>query len=112
MGLLFSFFRIMNESNIEKRLFKLQDKEYKEFQSKLIPNINKDNIIGIRIPHLRKLAKEIAKENQRGEFLNSLPHKYYEENKTISETIKHEIYKLSLLTEKFSYIVSNLTRIM
>ena len=107
MELLFSFFRIMNESNIEKRLFKLQDKEYKEFQSKLIPNINKDNIIGIRIPHLRKLAKEIAKENQRGDFLNSLPHKYYEENHLHSfliEEMKDEKECLESLDKFLPYV--------
>lgn len=97
----------MNESNIEKRLFDLQDKEYKEFQSKLIPNINKDNIIGIRIPHLRKLAKEIAKENQRGDFLNSLPHKYYEENHLHSfliEEMKDEKECLESLDKFLPYI--------
>ena len=107
MGLLFSFFIIMNESNIEKRLFDLQDKEYKEFQSKLIPNINKDNIIGIRIPHLRKLAKEIAKENQRGDFLNSLPHKYYEENHLHSfliEEMKDEKECLESLDKFLPYV--------
>ena len=107
MGLLFSFFRIMNTNNIEKRLFKLQDKEYKEFQSKLIPNINKANIIGIRIPHLRKLAKEIAKENQRGDFLNSLPHKYYEENHLHSfliEEMKDEKECLESLDKFLPYI--------
>lgn len=107
MGLLFSFFRIMNINNIEKRLFKLQDKEYKEFQSKLIPNINKDNIIGIRIPYLRKLAKEIAKENQRGDFFNSLPHKYYEENHLHSfliEEIKDEKECLESLNKFLPYV--------
>ncbi|MBO7277651.1 MAG: DNA alkylation repair protein [Bacteroidales bacterium] len=97
----------MNESNIEKRLFDLQDKEYKEFQSKLIPNINKDNIIGIRIPHLRKLAKEIAKENQRGDFLNSLPHKYYEENHLHSfliEEMKDEKECLESLDKFLPYV--------
>ena len=50
----------MNTNNIEKRLFKLQDKEYKEFQSKLIPNINKDNIIGREYP--RSSKKESASQ--------------------------------------------------
>ena len=56
------------------------DNNYKEFQSKLIPNINKDTILGIRTPALRRMAKDIFNSNERNIFLNDLPHKYYEEN--------------------------------
>ena len=52
-------------NSIEKDLFKLQDKEYKEFQSKLVPNINPDNIIGIRTPDLRNYAKELFRSKLR-----------------------------------------------
>lgn len=63
--------------NIEKELFKLQDLEYKSFHSRLMPNINPDNIIGVRVPLLRALAKKIKWDE---EFAEKLPHKYYEEN--------------------------------
>lgn len=53
---------------ILKQLFELQDKKYKEFHSSLCPNV--DNIIGVRIPELRKLAKQIAKENPK-EFIEN-----------------------------------------
>ena len=66
--------------NIEKELFKLQDKKYRDFQSKLIPNINMDTIIGVRTPELKKLAKVIVKNGNYESFLDNLPHKYYEEN--------------------------------
>ena len=66
--------------NIIDELFKLQDKEYREFQSKLIPNINKERIIGVRTPLLRQLSKKIIKENNYSDFLNDLPHKYFDEN--------------------------------
>lgn len=66
--------------NIRDELFKLQDKEYRDFQSKLIPNINKENIIGVRTPLLRQLSKKIIKENNYSDFLNDLPHKYFDEN--------------------------------
>lgn len=56
-----------------------QDKKYGDFQRKLAPNISGDTIIGVRVPVLRKLAKEITGED-REDFLNSLPHRYYEEN--------------------------------
>ena len=61
-------------------LFKLQDKKYREFQIKLVPNINPDTIIGIRTPDMRNYAKELFKKGDYNTFLNDLPHKYYEEN--------------------------------
>ena len=65
-----------------KQLFALQDYEYQAFQAKLIPNIPSDTIIGVRIPQLRRLAKQLAKEEQDkcAEFLKQPPHHYYEEN--------------------------------
>ena len=65
---------------IDKFLFDNQDLKYKEFNSKLIPNISRDKIIGVRIPLLRKFAKEIKDCDYIEEFLNELPHKYHEEN--------------------------------
>ncbi len=40
-------------------LKEIGDKKYKEFHQNLVPGIN--NIIGIQIPKLRAMAKEIAK---------------------------------------------------
>ncbi|MBR3789210.1 MAG: DNA alkylation repair protein [Clostridia bacterium] len=60
-------------------LFSLQDKEYREFNGKLIPTVSKENVIGIRIPVLRKYEKEIRNTEKAREFLKSLPHKYTEE---------------------------------
>lgn len=60
-------------------LFSLQDEEYREFNIKLIPTVAKENVIGIRIPVLRKYEKEIRNSEKAKEFLNSLPHKYTEE---------------------------------
>ena len=65
---------------IQERLFALQDLKYREFHSKLMPTVNKDRIIGVRTPDLRKFAKEINKSDLKVDFLNSLPHKYYEED--------------------------------
>ena len=66
--------------NIIDRLMIVKDDKYKEFQSKLVPNISKETIIGIRTPEMRTIAKEIFNSEDREEFLNNLPHKYYEEN--------------------------------
>lgn len=77
--------------NLQKQLFDMQDQEYKEFHQKLIPTVDEDAVIGIRIPALRKFAKEFAKREEAKEFLKELPHRYYEENNLhafVIETIK------------------------
>ena len=43
------------------RLFDMQDTKYRDFQSKLIPNVSDELFIGIRTPNLRKYAKELYK---------------------------------------------------
>ena len=65
---------------IRKTLFSLQDTKYGDFQAKLIPTIGRETVIGVRTPALRKYAKELAKEKEIQEFLQDLPHKYFEEN--------------------------------
>ena len=65
---------------IKNELFSMQDKGYRDFQSRLIPNIDKDRIIGVRFPHARKYAVQIAGNPDIEKFLNNLPHFYYEEN--------------------------------
>lgn len=70
----------MRTSDIVKRLFELQDTAYRDFHSRLVPTLDKETIIGVRIPALRAFAKELSKSEDIDLFLNSLPHKYYEEN--------------------------------
>lgn len=65
---------------IVKMLKEYEDLEYREFNSKLIPNISKDKIIGVRMPILRKIVKDIYMNDYIDEFLDELPHKYQEEN--------------------------------
>lgn len=62
----------MNE--LQKRLFELQDIKYKEFHSKLMPGIDPDSVIGIRVPVLRAFAKSYAKTEEAGAFIQTLPH--------------------------------------
>lgn len=64
--------------NITEALFGLQDSAYADFQSKLTPGIPRELFIGVRVPQLRQLAKNL--KNQSCAFQNSLPHKYFEEN--------------------------------
>ena len=65
---------------IQKKLFELQDLKYRDFHSKLMPTVCKDKIIGVRVPQLRKFSKELNKSELKEDFLNTLPHKYYEED--------------------------------
>ena len=62
------------------KLLELQDLEYKEFHSKLMPTIDPDKIIGVRTPKLRKLAVSIKDRDEIAVFMKGLPHRYYEEN--------------------------------
>lgn len=65
---------------LQDKLFALQDKQYAAFQAKLTPGVPEDSFIGIRVPVLRKFAKEFAKEAECEDFLQQLPHQYYDEN--------------------------------
>ena len=66
-------------TEIQKELFVLQDKGYQSGSVKLNPSVDPDTIIGVRIPALRKLAKELKGTEEAEGFLSLLPHKYFEE---------------------------------
>lgn len=70
----------MITEEIKTELFQLQDEAYRDFQGKLIPTIERDTIIGVRTPELRKLAKKLVKRDDVDEFLAVLPHLYFDEN--------------------------------
>lgn len=63
-----------------EKLFELQDIEYKEFNSKLLPTVDPDLVIGVRTPKLRSLAKQLAKTSGSAAYFDCLPHRYFEEN--------------------------------
>lgn len=65
---------------IQKHLFELQDIKYRDFHSRLMPDTDKETVIGIRVPVLRKYAKSIAGTELSEKFIKELPHHYYEEN--------------------------------
>ena len=66
-------------TGIAGRLYELRDEKYAEMQRSLIPNIDADLVMGVRIPVVRKLAKELT-DDEKAAFIASLPHKYYDEN--------------------------------
>lgn len=67
-------------TDLQKELFKLKDEKYKEFHSRLIPNIESEKIIGIRMPVLKKFVNDNSDSLLNSGFLTALPHEYYEEN--------------------------------
>ncbi len=95
-------------TDIQKRLFELQDLKYRDFTAALIPTVDKTRVIGVRTPMIRKLAKELT-EAQKEEFITNLPHKYYEENNLhacIIESIRDYDNAISEL-ERFLPFVDN-----
>lgn len=65
---------------IRRDLFAMQDLPFRDFQAKLMPTVEKDAIIGVRTPELRKYAGKQAADPEIEEFLDALPHRYFEEN--------------------------------
>ena len=56
------------------------DPGYAAFHGHLIPNVPTERILGVRVPVLRQLAKQLVKEESVGTFLSELPHTYYDED--------------------------------
>lgn len=65
--------------DIVKELFDLREKSIADFSAALIPNIDAERVIGVRLPKIRALAKTFSPE-ERNEFFASLPHKFLEED--------------------------------
>ena len=70
----------MLKEEVKKELFNLQDVKYRDFQSKLLPTVNPDTVIGVRTPALRAYAKTLIKREDIEEYLSVLPHEYFDEN--------------------------------
>ena len=65
---------------IRTQLFALRDETYRTFHSALMPTVPPETVIGVRVPDLRRMAKQLAGTAQAEVFLQALPHGYYEEN--------------------------------
>ena len=64
---------------IKEYLLSQQDIKYRDFTLPLLPNIDKDTFIGVRLPVIKKFAKDLDVKS-RNAFMDSLPHFYHEEN--------------------------------
>lgn len=68
------------QNAIQSTLFEYQDLTYADFQSSLIPTLPREFFIGVRVPNVRKIAKDLVKTGTYESFLCDLPHRYYDEN--------------------------------
>lgn len=66
--------------NVKKELFKYKDEKFRKFESNLTPNLDIKNIIGVKSPNQKLIAKELYKSGKYKKFIDSVPHKYLEEN--------------------------------
>ena len=57
--------------NVQADLFAIQDLAYRDFQAKLLPTIEKETVIGVRMPVLRKFAKGYGKTEEAKELLRN-----------------------------------------
>lgn len=102
----------MTHNELVQNLLENKDEKYKEFHVALVPGIPPKSFIGVRVPILRKLAKDFYKSSDRGtviKFMRSLPHKYFEENHIhamILEQIK-DFDECLECTEKFLPYINN-----
>lgn len=115
----------MTHAELVKKLFENQDLKYKDFHLPLVPGISGDSLIGVRVPILRKLAKEFfgtAKTSDKSQagtartvggsvakFMDSLPHKYFEENHIHSMLLEHikDFDECLARTEQFLPYIDN-----
>ncbi len=70
----------MISDDIRQELFSYQDLEYRDFMLNLTPTIGREQLIGVRTPELRAMAKRVSKEADIETFLRDVPHRYFEEN--------------------------------
>ncbi|MBE6687899.1 MAG: DNA alkylation repair protein [Ruminococcaceae bacterium] len=99
----------MTKQSITSTLLSFADADYKRFHSSLMPEIETDRIIGIRIPVLRKYAVQICGSTEAKLFINTLPHFYYEENNLHGILIEYngDYHETVQLLDKFLPYVDN-----
>ncbi len=75
---------MLQPDKLHQSLLSNRDEEYRNFHCKLIPTVPLETVMGVRVPVLRRLAKELSLPQS---FLESLPHGLYEENQVHSFVI-------------------------
>ncbi len=80
-----------------------------DFQSKLMPTIDKNSVLGVRTQILKSFAKQIKNTEVANKFLNELPHNYFEENQLHAFLIAEisDFDKCIIEVDKFLPYVNN-----
>ena len=65
---------------VQEMLFARRDPQYQAFMSRLVPTVPKETVLGIRMPAIRTLAREIDGTPLAAAFLRDLPHRCFDEN--------------------------------
>lgn len=97
----------MKNEEIRKKLIDLVDIKYKEFNSSLCPGT--DNMLGVRVPLIKQLAKQIVKGDWE-EYLKNAQNKYHEEKiltAVVISTAKMDIEKRCKYLKKFIPEIDN-----
>jgi len=96
-------------ADIRERLFALRDEGYRNFQSALMPTVDRARVLGVRTPALRRLAQQMAGSETADTFLTVLPHEYYEEDNLHAFLISRErdFSRALALTEEFLPHIDN-----
>ena len=92
-------------TEIRKELIKIEDKENAKLVVKLCPEFDSDKVLGIKIPKLRKIAKEIVSKNKGEEFLKECQKQ--KSSKYIEEIVLEGLvigYSKFSLNEKLDYM--------
>ncbi|MDU2064896.1 MAG: DNA alkylation repair protein [Sporomusaceae bacterium] len=93
--------------NLREKLLCLAEKDYQKFSASLLPNLAAETILGVRLPKLRQLAKEIARGDWRS-FLAQAPSDYFEEVMIQGMVIG---YAPMELPERFTYVTAFVPKI-
>lgn len=91
----------MLSNQLSDILHENQDEAYRQMQIRLLPNLSPDSIIGVRTPILRSISKELEGD---AFFLQSLPHRFFEENQIHSFLLERE--------KRFDVVVSEIERFL
>ena len=78
-----------NANFIQNTLLAASDPAYRRFQSRLLPTVSPERVIGVRIPTIRRYAKQLAGTRDAEEFLSNLPHAYYDEDNLHAALLEH-----------------------
>lgn len=95
--------------DVRKYLFENADESYRNFTANLNPIVDKNDIIGVRVPVIRTLAKKLKNTELAEKFIDCAPHRYLEENHLhgfLIESVK-DFDKALAMTEDFLPYIDN-----